>query len=70
MRVRDFLKFALAIGIFALGTQSFAFNALDGSTAPVACNQGPFPSGGHQGILVGGVADVNTLKSWVDRLAA
>jgi hypothetical protein len=48
------------VRIFALGTQSFAFNALDGSTAPVNCNQGPFPSGGYQGILVGGVADVNT----------
>ena len=48
------------VRIFALGTQSFAFNALDGSTAPVNCDQGPFPSGGHQGILVGGVADVNT----------
>lgn len=55
-----FREAPFGVRIFGLGNQSFAFNALDGSTAPVNCNQGPFPSGGHQGILVGGVADVNT----------
>jgi hypothetical protein len=49
------------VRVFAFGTQSFAFNGLDGSVDYVACNQGPWPAGSaYHGVLVGAAVDAST----------